>query len=373
MAIPSGKYFQRMTIDGVTKDWDLADICESDVAGRGDLTTVTNYKVSGTPISYPSIPTNAGALKRLYLSFYENNNQIIIPKSGTFPSIYPPYNVPSYVIYGMFDGPVTGDARVYNFEKTSNSWVVSGEKTKIYDASSFHGNILPDVVAILLQAAGGGGGSGTYIHMPSASGLLGGSGGGSGASASIIMANSVFSISLGAPGSAGNDASDSMIYATDDPSAYLKCGGGKAGSKAVFSNNIISQSVGAGGEFTFNRWINNMGVSYSGASGGKYGSNGEAFPKRNFTVYDLSSSKYGFSNDPVDGGVKGTGGNAGGGGGGSSLFSVGGDGGDSTSTSSPPPPGIGAGGGGGGARSIDSLNDGSRGGIARAIVYFGYY
>ena len=203
MAIPSGKYFQRMTIDGVTKDWDLADICESDVAGRGDLTTVTNYKVSGTPISYPSIPTNAGALKRLYLSFYENNNQIIIPKSGTFPSIYPPYNVPSYVIYGMFDGPVTGDARVYNFEKTSNSWVVSGEKTKIYDASSFHGNILPDVVAILLQAAGGGGGSGTYIHMPSASGLLGGSGGGSGASASIIMANSVFSISLGAPGSAG--------------------------------------------------------------------------------------------------------------------------------------------------------------------------
>ena len=116
-----------------------------------------------------------------------------------------------------------------------------------------------------------------------------------------------------------------------------------------------------------------MGVSYSGASGGKYGSNGEAFPKRNFTVYDLSSSKYGFSNDPVDGGAKGTGRNAGGGGGGSSLFSVGGDGGDSTSTSSPPPPGIGAGGGGGGARSIDSLNDGSRGGIARAIVYFGYY
>lgn len=369
MAIPSGKYFQRMTIDGVTKDWDLADICESDVAGRGDLTTIANYKVSGTPISYPSIPTNSFALKELKLSFYENNNQIIIPKSGTFPSIYNPSKVPSYVIWDKFDGPETGSPSIYNFEKTSNSWVVSGAKSKIYDASIFHGNILPDVVAILLQAAGGGGGSGTYIELPSAGGLLGGSGGGSGASATIIMENSKFSISLGAPGAASNNAVDSMVYDTDFPSNYLKCGGGKAGSKAVSS----SQSVGEGGVFTSNGWINSMGVSYSGVSGGIHGHDGEAFSERNFTVYELSSGKYGFLSIPVDGGAKGTGNNAAGGGGGSSLFSVGGDGGDSTATSSPTPPGIGAGGGGGSARNTNSLNDGSRGGIAQAIVYFGYY
>lgn len=100
MAFPYGKFYQKMTIDGVTKDWDLADICESDVAGRGDLTTIANYKVSGAPISYPSIPTNAYSLKGLKLSFYENNNQIIIPKSGTFPSIYPRiiFRIMSYMV-----------------------------------------------------------------------------------------------------------------------------------------------------------------------------------------------------------------------------------------------------------------------------------
>lgn len=363
MAFPYRKFYQKMTIDSVTKDWDLADICESDVAGRGDFTTITNYKVGGAPISYPSIPTNAYSLKRLNLSFYENNNQIIIPKSGTFPSIYDPYNVPSYVIYDTSDGPETGSPSVYNFEKTSNSWVISGAKSKIYYASSFHGGILPEVVAILLQAAGGGGGAAWRLSSGTHTTLMGGAGGGSGASATIIMENSKFSISLGAPGAANNDAVDSIVYDTDFPSNYFICGGGKAGGRAS----------GAGGEFSRNGWTNIMGVTHSGTAGGSSNNNGGSIDNWNYGVYDLSSDKYGFRVS-VDGGAKGGGGDLkAGGGGGSSLFSVGGDGGDSNSTSSPPPPGVGAGGGGGGARTSASLGDGSRGGIARAIVYFGYY
>lgn len=370
MAFPYRKFYQKMTIDSVTKDWDLADICESDVAGRGDFTTITNYKVGGAPISYPSIPTNAYSLKRLNLSFYENNNQIIIPKSGTFPSIYDPYNIPSYVIYDTFDGPERGNPNVYNFEKTSNSWVVSGAKSKTYYASSFHGGILPDVVAILLQAAGGGGGAAAVLYAGGTyTTLMGGAGGGSGASATIIMANSKFSISLGAPGAASNDAADSMVYDTDFPSNYFRCGGGKAGGRA----SLQGQTVGAGGEFSHNGWTNSEGVAHSGTAGGSANNNGGSIDNWNYGVYDLSSEKYGFRVS-VYGGVKGGGGDAkAGGGGGSSLFSVGGDGGDSNSTSSPQPPGFGAGGGGGGARNSASLNDGSRGGIAHAIVYFGYY
>lgn len=212
-----------------------------------------------------------------------------------------------------------------------------------------------------MQAAGGGGGAAAALYTA----LVGGAGGGSGASATIIMANSKFSISLGAPGAASNDAVDSMVYDTDFPSNYLKCGGGKAGGRA--------KTVGAGGEFSYNGWINSMGVVHSGTAGGAANNDGDFIDNWNYGVYDLLSEKYGFKVS-VDGGAKGDGGVIGaGGGGGSSLFSVGGDGGNSTSTSSPPPAGVGAGGGGGGARSFSSLNNGGRGGIARAIVYFGYY
>ena len=377
MAIPSGKFYQKMTINGITKTWDLFDICESEYAGRGDLTTVSNYKEitrrgEKGPISYPTIPINAGALKRLNLLFYNNNDPIIIPKSGTFPSIYDYNNIPSYVRYESFSGSETGAPNVYNFEKKSDRWLVTGAVSKTYDVSMFHGGVLPDVVAILLQAAGGGGGKGKFIYPGGTAVPIGGSGGGSGATATVIMANSKFSISLGAPGAPGENAADSMIYDTGSPSSYIKCGGGGAGSEAVYSSSELSQSVGVGGSLFSSGWINNMGVSYAGVSGGKYNTNGETFSSKIYTVYDFSSDKYGFSSSERTGGLKGEGNiAAAGGGGGASLFAEGGEGGASTATSSASKAQIGAGGGGGNAYK-NVAYDGGRGGVARAIVYFGY-
>lgn len=388
MAIPSGKYFQRMTIDGVTKDWDLADICESDIAAHGETTKTAYYKSDGNMLLFPTIPNNSGTINNIKTNFSYKNlagtgvDFMRIPQSGTFPNVYPPFGSASeYVVCIECQGPSVGESYLtYNFQRdSSKGWGVSvGNQTPYYYSPNvFHGDITPSVVAVLMQASGGGGGSGVCFDVGELI-SAGGSGGGAGASACVLITSNNFLINIYPPGKPGMNGGDIIILDKNNDNNYFRCGGGKCGITPTAAS--VNVNGGSGGEFLQKGWDASDGSSFKGANGGKGGvvsGAGSGFAAERFALYNKGEAvrPYGFTSQARSGGSGGStiSGIPGGGGGGASPFSSGGAGGAGGASPSSTSVLWGAGGGGGGGtNSIFSENKGAAGGRGFFCVFLGY-
>lgn len=170
MAFPSGRFYQRMKIDGVTKDWDLADICESDKCDN--LKTLNQYKNN---LSFIDIPDSTNISKLdCSTTFYQNSNPIKFPLIGccTVPQ-------KADIKTQMY----TRDDNIYEIDIKRNSnnftltykYVDGNFVTDTYLSKDFYRGVIPRVIGLEVEAGGGSGANGG-----NEGGMKAGGGGGAG-------------------------------------------------------------------------------------------------------------------------------------------------------------------------------------------------
>ena len=394
MAIPSGKYFQRMTIDGVTKDWDLADICESDKSACNQFDTLLYYKVNGNRFQFPRYPSGFEAyVPKVMTGFSDNNGIVEFPLAGGFTTVYRDPSNTQETTYGSkrlcfgVNDSITKDS-IVTITRTSDTIKIfharDGSRLNdiTYTKNDFYLGKMPKSLAIFIQAAGGGGGCPSVQY-----GLYkGAGGGGSGAAILLLDDYSKIKITLGRANTStspdyGYDYTPHNCYYYHDSDNKIICigAGGNGGASAVGDKEYYR--AGTGGVFSEYSGtladVTNGGAALAGVDGGIGGhdkissTNGGDFLK-SFPLY--GSGLYGFSvaNFGGDQGTDSTGGifSGAGGGGAASAYGRGGKGGEpGYSTTSLPE--YGAGGGGGGSPS-DKNSSGARGGYACFCVWGGY-
>ena len=377
MAIPSGKFYQRMTIDGVTKDWDLADICECDMAGGWNgyyIEQNSSYKVINNDISYPAIPSNS-ACEIVDTSFAMSQVPYFIkfPKIGTLPMMFDPNDIAEdkkekFVYYEVRGGSSFIECKITYTEANGITIVESGSGVvSTYRPNRFYKKKFPNKIIVLLQGGGGGGGDGSPQGTDPYSN--GGGGGGSGACVWGIIDlsqpnSSQFLLRLHSTAQANaNGAAAELLNSTSG--AYIIANGGSKGGTATTGEigsggdgGGITQSA-AGSPFKL-QWFTN---GAAGGDGGPSENGGRGDDMiENVAPYNKKIN-YGFQ------AIYNGGGPSRGGGGGASVFSNGGKAPEMGST--PITPGIGAGGGGGYSK-ISNQGNAAPGGQAYAVIYFGY-